>query len=295
MPGGFFYIRIYPMNTRNLKCFQTVYKERNLQVAASKLFLSPQGLSKIIKGLEEECGTALFTRTKDGFVPTESGKIFYEKSRVIIKSMNEMFSEIGAVNDREKRFRVGFAAGIIRAIDIPSVNDFMKSNPEIIASWDEQENEKVLTKVLNDEINCGLVVGKPIAQGLVCTLLKSIDIVLYVYRGHKLWDRKEVSIKEIKDEPLISMNEKYHIYKDVINACHTNGFNPEIVAKVGEGEAIHCLVKNKIGIGIAPRFFKDEENLRAIRISDSYTWDVYGIYLENSPDAKLAKRFLQQI
>ena len=55
------------------------------------------------------------------------------------------------------------------------------------------------------------------------------------------------------------------------------------------------LVKNKIGIGIAPRFFEDEENLRAIRISDSYTWDVYGIYLENSPDAQLAKRFLQTV
>ena len=29
---------------------------------------------KIIKALEEECGTALFVRTKEGLIPTESGK-----------------------------------------------------------------------------------------------------------------------------------------------------------------------------------------------------------------------------
>ncbi len=283
------------MNTRNLKCFQIVYEEKNLQEAASKLFLSPQGLSKIIKSLEEECGTPLFTRTKDGFVPTESGKIFYEKSRTIIKNMNEMFSEIRAVNDREKRFRVGFAAGTIRAVDIPAVNDFMKSNPEIVASWDEQENKTVLKKVLNDEINCGLVVGKPDAPGLSMQLIKSVDIVLYVYKGHRLFGKQQVSIKEIKDEPLISMNEKYHIYHDVINACHMNDFNPEIIARVGEGETIHSLVKNRVGIGIAPRFFEDEEDIRAVAINDAYTWDVYGIYLETSPDALLAKRFLMEI
>jgi DNA-binding transcriptional LysR family regulator len=283
------------MNTRNFKCFQTVYEERNLQVAASKLFMSPQGLSKLIKTLEEECGTALFSRTKDGFIPTESGKVFYEKSKVITKDLNEMFSAIETVNDREKRFRMGFAAGTIRAINIPAVNDFMKSNPEFVASWDEQENSTVLERVLNDEINCGLVVGKKEATGLVSKLIKSVDIVLYVYKGHRLWDSKQVKIQDIKDEQLISMNEKYHIYHDVIEACHMNGFNPEIIARVGDGVTLHSLVKNKIGIGICPRFFEDDDDIRAVTINDAYTWDVYGIYMENSPDVQLAKRFLQEI
>ncbi|SDI17259.1 DNA-binding transcriptional regulator, LysR family [Pseudobutyrivibrio sp. 49] len=283
------------MNTRNFKCFQTVYEERNLQVAASKLFMSPQGLSKLIKGLEEECGTTLFSRTKDGFIPTESGKVFYEKSKIITKDLNEMFSAIEAVNDREKRFRMGFAAGTIRAINIPAVNDFMKSNPEIVASWDEQENGTVLKRVLNDEINCGLVVGKPEATGLVTKLIKSVEIVLYVYKGHRLWDCDHVNIRDIKDEQLISMGEKYRIYHDVVNACHMNSFNPEIIARVGDGVTLHSLVKNKIGIGICPRFFEDDEDIKSVAINDAYTWDVYGIYMENSPDAGLAKRFLQEM
>ena len=36
------------MNTKNFKCFQIVYEEKNLSAAAKKLFLTPQGLGKII-------------------------------------------------------------------------------------------------------------------------------------------------------------------------------------------------------------------------------------------------------
>ena len=97
------------MNTKNFKCFQIVYEEKNITSAANKLFLSPQGLSKIIKALEEECGTALFVRTKEGLIPTESGKIFYEKSKEVTKNLNEMFSQIQVQGSKDKRFKIGFS------------------------------------------------------------------------------------------------------------------------------------------------------------------------------------------
>ena len=280
------------MNTRNFKCFQAVYEERNLQAAAGKLFLSPQGLSKIIKSLEDECGTALFVRTKEGFVPTESGKIFYEKSKEINKDLNDMFSRIESINDKEKRFKVGFAAGTIRAIDISRVNSFMKSNSEVYASWYEHENESVINQVLSDEISFGFVVGKPMAGNVEAALVKSVELVTYVYKGHRFWDRESIEIKDLREEHIISMNENYHIYHDLINACHLNEFIPDIVGKVGEGESIYQLVENQVGVGVSPRFFDDNDRIKAIRIKDSYTWDVYGIYRNDSADKNLAKRFL---
>ena len=280
------------MNTRNFKCFQTVYEERNLQVAASKLFLSPQGLSKIIKSLEDECGTALFIRSKEGFVPTESGKLFYEKSKTVTRDLNDMFSAIQSLNDKEQRFKVGFAAGTLRAIDIAEVNRFMESNPQVLASWSEYENKQILNRILNDEISFGFLVGKPNDSNLVAKLVKSVDLVVYVYKGHRFWDTDQIEISDLNQELIISMNEKYRVYHDVINACHLNGFMPNIIARVGEGESIYQLVKNKIGIGISPKFFDDDDDIRAIDIKDAYSWDVYGVFREDSTDRDLAKRFL---
>ena len=70
------------------------------------------------------------------------------------------------------------------------------------------------------------------------------------------------------------------------------GFMPNIIARVGEGESIYQLVKNKIGIGISPKFFEDDDDIRAIDIKDAYSWDVYGVFREDSTDRDLAKRFL---
>ena len=280
------------MNTRNFKCFQAVYEERNLQVAANKLFLSPQGLSRIIKSLEEEVGTPLFVRSKEGFVPTESGKIFYKGSKVITRDLSEMLKSIEVLNRREKRFKIGFASGTIRAMDIAKIREIMEENPEILASWHEQENETVISQVVNQEVGLGFVIGAPSDPGLVAEKIKSVEVVLYVYTGHRLWGASEVELKEIHREPLILMNEKYHIYQDVINACQMNGFCPQVVAKVAEGESIYQLVENGIGIGISPRFFSNGESVRGIPIRDAYTWDIYGIYRRDTAEEELIERII---
>lgn len=273
------------MNTKNFKCFQTVYEERNFQKAAGKLFLSPQGLSKIIKSLEEEVGTPLFVRSKEGLIPTESGKVFYEKSKILNRDLNDLFSTIGALNSRENRFQIGFASGTLRALDLSVIRRVMMAHSEIVASWHERSNETVLKQVLHNEIGFGFVIGQPQQQELKYTKVKSIDVVVYVYPGHPLWECQEIELSAIKEEPLISMNENYHIYHDVVTACQFNGFHPNIVAKVSEGESIQQLVKNHIGIGISPRFYPDSEEIRGIPIKDAYTWDIYGIYRADAADA----------
>ncbi len=285
----------FSMNTKNFKCFQIVYEEKNITSAANKLFLSPQGLSKIIKSLEEECGTALFVRTKEGLIPTESGKIFYEKSKEVTKNLNEMFSSIQAEGSKDKRFKIGFSLGTMRVLDIANIRKFMENCPEIAGSWREQVNVDVRHQVANGDIDFGIVVGMPKNKGLKAVRLHSLEVVLYVYKGHRLWDAEEVTLSEIKDERIISMNENYHIYRDFLNACHMEEFNPTIVAKVGEGESIYCLVKNKVGIGIAPCFLREDSHVKAIKIKDAYTWDIYGIYREDSPDIVLAEKLIKEI
>ena len=48
------------MDTKDLRCFRLVYEERSINQAARHLFITPQGLSRIISRLEEELHTLLF-------------------------------------------------------------------------------------------------------------------------------------------------------------------------------------------------------------------------------------------
>lgn len=61
------------MDTRDLRCFRLVYEEGSINKAANQLFITPQGLSRIIRKLEDEFQTSLFKRTTSGTIPTKSG------------------------------------------------------------------------------------------------------------------------------------------------------------------------------------------------------------------------------
>lgn len=78
------------MNTKLLKCFQIVYEEKSINRAAGRLYITPQGLSRNIRQLEEELDVQLFQRTARGMEPTESGHFLYEKSGRIIRELEEI-------------------------------------------------------------------------------------------------------------------------------------------------------------------------------------------------------------
>ena len=65
----------FRMDADQKRYFSTLCAVGNITQAARELYLSRQGLSKSMKGLEEELGTALFVRGKKGVEPTEAGRI----------------------------------------------------------------------------------------------------------------------------------------------------------------------------------------------------------------------------
>lgn len=64
------------MDIRDLKVFQMITVEKSVSKAAKKLYMTPQGVSKILKNLETEMGSQLFVRDKNGMHLTESGGTF---------------------------------------------------------------------------------------------------------------------------------------------------------------------------------------------------------------------------
>ena len=59
------------MNQRQLNYFLEVYSQSSITLAAKKLYITPQGLSKTISSLEEELGVQLFVHTRNRIHATE--------------------------------------------------------------------------------------------------------------------------------------------------------------------------------------------------------------------------------
>lgn len=279
------------MNTKDLKYFCTVYETQSLNTAAKKLYISPQGLGKTIKKLEEEMGVELFLRTSSGLTPTESGRVFYERALELLGRYQTIVREVKDADVERKQFRMGFATGVLRAIPLKTMAQFMDSYPAVASKWYELENQEVLSGVKETKLEYGFVIGNPRDAALNVTLIRQQPIVVFVYEGHPLYSRPSLSLGDLLTEPILTMNEKYHIYEKVLKRWQDAGVTPDIRAKAMEGDTLVRLASQKIGLGISPMFYDTlPDNIRAVPCSDAGTWDIYGIYRKDTAERELLEQ-----
>ena len=106
------------MDTKDLRFFRQVYEERSIHKASKLLFITPQGLSKIIRHLEEELGTCLFERLANGMVPTESGTYLYENSTPLLEQFDEIMIGLRQIQDRDQKLKIGFSCGVLNVFPL---------------------------------------------------------------------------------------------------------------------------------------------------------------------------------
>lgn len=258
--------------------------------AAEHLFISAQGLGKIIKNLEHEYNTTFFVRSQNGVIPTDSAKLFYDWSKELVLQDAHIKTEINNFNNGINRLRIGCASGILKAIQLKTILDFANSNKTLHVEWSEYSNEEVINKLLNYDIEYGIVVGLHDYPNLEQVKLCQCNLVLYVYEGHPYYEKEKIPLDMLRDENIIIMNESFHIYNDFIKACKIKGFTPNIKAKTMDGGTLMHLCRQKIGIAISPKF-EDEApaGLKAIAFEEPYHWDIYGTFRKNSKDDSIKK------
>lgn len=275
------------MDTKHIRYFCTVYEMRSINKAAKQLYISPQGLSKIIGQLEVELGAELFVRTKQGMVPTEAGSYFYKYSRNIFYKLEELEYGIRKMQDREKKLRIGFSCGTLNIFDLHAVRDLAKEFSDFDIEWEENNNQSIVDKIIKNELDIAFTIGDYVPDDLKKFPVYCTDAKAIVYKGHPFYDRGKINIGELKTELLITLNEKFYVYHELIRRCHDFGFSPDIIAKTMESPLIYRFVKEKYGIGIDVDIHKDQmltDDLRQIPIEEGFVWNVQMICKEEKSD-----------
>jgi len=282
------------MDTKNLYYFQIVFEEGNIRTAAQKLYISPQGLGKVIKGLEIELDCQLFTRTKSGMIPTESGIYLYEKSRKVLQDIQEMKRHIYKMNRGSDELQIGFANGTLKVIAFEKLFEFINSRSKFTIGWSESENDKVISQLEKGTLDYGFVTSLIKSLYLEQTVVAIIPIVLLLYEGHPFWNLEYASIEMLEKEDMVMMNEQFHIYYDFVQMCHIKGFVPQIRAKTMDGDTLYRLCKQKIGVAVCPAFPQTNyQGLKAIPFKEPYYWRIYGTWLKKHHDSKVVEIFKQ--
>jgi DNA-binding transcriptional LysR family regulator len=88
------------MNNRQLEIFVTIVEKGSMVNAAKVLYISPPALSQTVKKLEEELGSALFTREKKRLHLSYAGRRFYEFARSTLSQHRQLIDELNDISRR---------------------------------------------------------------------------------------------------------------------------------------------------------------------------------------------------
>ena len=268
------------MDIKDLKCFVAVYEKQSIHKAAGKLFITAQGLGKIIQKLEEELKTSLFERSKKGVLPTESAVFLYEKATEILRLSDEIECGIYQLTVKGDTLRLACSRGVLNALSFSLILDFIKIHPEVHVTWEECSNHEVKERVAAMQADVGLVVGNTDSEQIQEKKIASRDIRLIVYEGHPMYERDEIGIEELKDQKIIILNEQFHVFHTFRKICEAFGFVPDIMAKTVDSSFIYQLCKSGLGIGVVIDFSTEHflmEAVRVIPLKEKISWDIYRI------------------
>ncbi len=120
------------VSTRQLRAFRLVAQHRNFTRAAEALFITPSGLSVLIRELESRVGFRLFERTTRHVELTPHGR---ELLAVIQRSLEELDAAIANIGRSAKRSSQSISLGttplVAANILPPAMREFRKQRPDL--------------------------------------------------------------------------------------------------------------------------------------------------------------------
>ncbi len=284
------------MDTKDLRCFCRVYEKRGINQAAKQLFISPQGLSRIIAKLEAELQVTLFKRSARGLCPTAGGSYLYENCQELLNRLEDIEIGIRRIERMDKELQLGFSCGVLNVFPFHKLERFKTENPDIQLQWEELENQGVIDRIFQRVIDAGFVIGSIERDDLYAKEVYQSGMDALVYEGHPLYDRQQLSVGDLRDEPLITLNEKFSCYHSFVGRCKDFGFIPRIHIKTMESQLIYRFCREKMGIGIDTNIHKRDirmDGLHRIKLQDAFTWKISIVCREDRKKEKPVHKLLE--
>lgn len=147
------------MNLRQLGYFLKIAELRNFTHAANALFVSQPALSRQMRQLEEELGTALFIRSERGVKLTEAGDLLRQRSPAILSDIAQLRNELQSVYSQAPSgsLAIGMGMSVRGILTVPLITQYRKQYPDVSLHVREGITSPLIEDVKLGVLDCALV------------------------------------------------------------------------------------------------------------------------------------------
>ncbi|MGW4755006.1 LysR family transcriptional regulator [Streptomyces chartreusis] len=212
------------LDLRKLRYFVAVAEELHFGRAAERLHIAQPVLSRQIRSLEDELGAEVFDRGRRGTLLTPAGKQLLEDAVPLLASAQALVRRVKSSAQGTQSLTIGFMPGITVT---PAMIAFTALHPDVNVrllrtTWEDQ-----VAVLLDGRADVGIVRLPIDRQGLEVHPLFQEPRVVMVPIGHRLADRRSVTVEDLAAEHLLQDPNAVPEWRDVALELQS-GERPEV-------------------------------------------------------------------
>lgn len=257
---------MHTLTLRQLHYAQIIAEEEHFGRAAARCHVTQPALSQQIKLLEERCNAPIFDRLGKTVRLTPFGRDFLAHANRVLSAASELeaFTDMAA----------GHPARPLRFGLIPTVAPYLLPNilpalgaqlPNVHFSISEGKTEKLVTGLVDGNLDLALVATKPTQSNLETLMLFADPFVLATRRDTDI--AEPVRLDKLPRDQFLLLEEGHCLRDQMVDAC---SLKPEQQGRTFAATSLTTileLVANGYGVTLLPAIsLKREENNPRISI-----------------------------
>jgi DNA-binding transcriptional LysR family regulator len=252
---------------RHLPYFVAVAEEEHFQRAAARLRVAQSALSRRMQDLEQELGgVTLFARQSRGVRLTESGRAFLQDARRLLADLEQAQARAAAIMKGDLgELHIGFTeVAAHEPALVAAIQKFRHHFPEVRLRLTPMVSVGQQQAIAAGKLDAGLLYHAPdfnfaarspdSAPALAHALIGKDRMVLAVPHSHPLSGRRRVWLRDLAGEEIMwaSRQENRELYDRMMEACHSQGFSPNVGIEATSSATTFSLLSMGVGVGFVP-------------------------------------------
>ncbi len=287
------------LTLRQIEVIRAIVMAGTVKGAADFLGVSAPGISRVMKHAEAQLGVRLFTRRHGRFSPTtEAQGVFNQINEIFSKVENLQFSIDRLARGASSEFSFASVPSLSQYILPRAVRTLRLQFPELRMSVNVLKIEEAIDYLLLQKGEVVAMSYKVDHPGLVSHQLGVGKLVAIVPRQHALASRREISLAQLIEYPLIGIEPKDPYGKILASGFVESGLPFELSIRARFAQTMCSLVANDLGVAVIDEFSVASRNIPGIRVLplvDAPSFKTYAVLNAEVPRSIFADRLIEAL
>ena len=244
-----------------LRAFLIVMEEGSLNRAAIRLRISQSTLSRQMQALEADIGGALLERTTSGVRPTDAGHALASSAPRVLAEYDAAIAEARRLaRGQRDLIRVGYLGSTAQMFLDPALYVMRRSHPEVKVKLLDLSPGEQIAALRKGEIDLALIgqEGALLSTEFYTQKLTTLPLVAVMPADHALASKRQISLKELRDERFISATEEDLPGRNrwITQLCRRAGFRPKFMQEAVSVSNMFTLIVSEGAVALIPSYLK---------------------------------------